>query len=164
MRGSMNDDLAAVESVSASRGAAAGRRAPPRAARLEVFFDGDCPLCAREVAWLSARDRAGRLRFTDIAAPDFDPAAIGLDRAALMGRLHARTADGAWRTGMDALRAAWAEVGLGALLAPTGWRGLRPLFDALYALFALVRPHLPGRRAPACDGDRCAAPSARGRA
>jgi len=120
-----------------------------------MYFDGDCPLCAREVAWLAARDGASRIRFVDIAAPAFDPAPLGRTREQLMGRLHARDARGQWLTGMAVLRAAYAQVGLGALLAPTGWPLLRPLFDVAYALFARVRPHLPGRRSAACD-DRCA--------
>ncbi|MCA9152358.1 MAG: DUF393 domain-containing protein, partial [Planctomycetales bacterium] len=36
---------------------------------VEVFYDGDCPLCKREIGFLQRRDRQGRIRFTDIANP-----------------------------------------------------------------------------------------------
>jgi predicted DCC family thiol-disulfide oxidoreductase YuxK len=57
----------------------------------EVFYDGDCPLCVREIAALRALDRHGRVRFTDIADPRFDPAREGLPSwQTLMDRIHGR--------------------------------------------------------------------------
>ena len=35
---------------------------------VEVFYDGDCPLCMREIRMLTRKDRAARIQFTDIAA------------------------------------------------------------------------------------------------
>lgn len=61
---------------------------------IEVFFDGDCPLCRREIAALRKMDRRGRIRFTDIAASDFEPSRYGIDLATLMARMHARLPDG----------------------------------------------------------------------
>ena len=77
----------------------------------------------------------------------------------LMGAIHGVMPDGTNVTGMEVFRRAYAAVGLGWLLAPTGWPGLRPLFDRFYRWFARNRLRLPGRRAGACDGDRCRAPS-----
>ncbi len=33
---------------------------------VEVFFDGECPLCMREIRMLRRLDRKDRIRFTDI--------------------------------------------------------------------------------------------------
>ena len=44
-----------------------------------VYFDGDCPLCMREVRLLQWLDRRQHITFVDIAAPDFDPETTGLD-------------------------------------------------------------------------------------
>jgi predicted DCC family thiol-disulfide oxidoreductase YuxK len=50
--------------------------------------------------------------------------------------VHAVSSDGTTLVGMDAVRAAYGAVGLGWLLAPTRWPGLRPLFDRFYRWFA----------------------------
>lgn len=61
---------------------------------IEVFYDGDCPLCSREIAMLRRLDRRQRIRFVDIAAPGFDASAMGASREALMARIHGRLPDG----------------------------------------------------------------------
>jgi predicted DCC family thiol-disulfide oxidoreductase YuxK len=117
-----------------------------RTAELQVFYDGGCPLCAREIAGLARLDRGrGRIAFVDIATPDFDAAAHGVDHARLMARIHGRLPDGTWVEGMEVFRRAYGAVGLGWLLAPTGWPGLRPMFDAAYRWFARNRRRLTGR-------------------
>ena len=122
-----------------------------------ILIDGDCPLCRREAALLARMDRGrGVLRQIDIAAPDFDPTSFGVTMHDVMGTIHGVGPDGRMMTGMEVFRRAYAAVGWGWLLAPTGWVVLRPIFDALYRLFARVRLRLPGRRA-ACATDRCRA-------
>jgi predicted DCC family thiol-disulfide oxidoreductase YuxK len=125
--------------------------APP--CHLEVYFDGACPLCSREVAFLRGLDRPGRLHFTDIAAEGFDAAATGLGREALMDRIHARLADGTVVEGVEVFRRLYAAVGYGWLVAPTRLWGVRQLLDAAYRVFARNRLRLTGR----CADGRCAA-------
>lgn len=122
---------------------------------LKLLYDGECPLCAREVRVLARLNRAGRLALEDIAAPDFDPARYGRTHAQLMGQMHGVLPDGRLITGMEVFRCAYAAVGLGALAAPTGWPLLRPLFDRGYAWFARHRLSLTGRSCDAhCEGPR----------
>jgi len=116
-----------------------------RSHSLEVFYDGACPLCRREVAWLRRRDRKETVSFIDIAAPDFDPTPLGKTHSALMAKMHVRTPDGTWRQGMEAFRRLYAAVGLGWLLAPTRLPLLRELADKAYALFARNRLRCTGR-------------------
>ena len=52
--------------------------------RIEMFYDGDCPLCMRETRMLRRLDRQSRIQFTDIAATDFDVTTIGKTHAELM--------------------------------------------------------------------------------
>lgn len=121
---------------------------------ITVLFDGDCPLCAREVRMLRRLDRArGRIGFEDIAAPGFEASRYGLDPATLMARIHGVLGDGRVIEGMEVFRRAYAAVGLGWLLAPSRWPLLRPLCDAAYRSFARNRLRLTGR---AGDGERCA--------
>ena len=119
---------------------------------LVCFYDAACPLCSREVRWLERRDGNGSIGFVDISAPDFDPEAVGKTLAELEGSLHVRRSDGGFVQGTEAFRELYRAIGLGWLAAPSGWWGLRPIFDAFYWLFARIRPLLPGRRAPdVCD-------------
>lgn len=121
---------------------------------IRVLYDGECPLCAREVRWLRRLDAGrGRIAFADIAAPDFATSRYGIDFATAMARIHAVLPDGSLVEGMEVFRRAYAAVGLGWLLAPTRWPLLRPLADAGYRLFARQRLRLTGRT---CPEGRCA--------
>lgn len=128
---------------------------PPTTTAFTVFIDGDCPLCRREARLLERLDR-GRdgLRLLDISADDFEPATWGVEMDDLMGTIHGRTADGRMVTGMEVFRRAYAAVGLGWLLAPTGWPVVRRIFDTAYRWFARNRLRWTGRGV-VCD-DACA--------
>ena len=67
-----------------------------------------------------------------------------------MARIHGVLADGTVIEGMEVFRRAYGAVGLGWLLAPTAWPGLRALADAGYRWFARNRLRLTGR-GNACD-------------
>ena len=126
----------------------------PQLYPLTMLIDGDCPLCSREVAWLSRRDRQGRLRFVDITADEFDPAEYGKTIDELMGSIHAVTPERETVTGVEVFRRAYRAVGLGWLVAPTAWPVLRPIFDQLYRIFARIRPRLQPR-SKGCETGRC---------
>ena len=121
-----------------------------------MLYDGECPLCAREVAGLRRLDRGrGRIDFEDIAAPGFDPSRYGLDAQTVMARIHGVLEDGTVIEGMEVFRRAYAAVGFGWLLAPTAWPGLRWLADAFYRWFARNRLRLTRRGELVCQTDRC---------
>lgn len=130
-----------------------------------IFIDGLCPLCKREAALLTRLDRRrGRLTVVDIADPAFDPGTLGVGMEQFMGTIHGRTADGRIVTGMEVFRRAYSAVGWGAVLSPTGWPALRPVFDALYRWFARHRLRLTGRGGAACAGGTCRMPAPAGAA
>jgi len=108
-----------------------------------IFVDGHCPLCRREGQLLRWLDRGrGLLRVEDITDPRFDAERLGLRQADLLEEIHGLTADGRIVRGMEVFRRAYAAVGLGWLLSPTGWPGLRRPFDAAYRWFARNRHRL----------------------
>jgi predicted DCC family thiol-disulfide oxidoreductase YuxK len=133
---------------------------------VRVLYDGDCPLCAREITTLRRLDRGrGRIDFEDIAAPGFDASPYGVDHAELMARIHGVLPDGTRIEGVEVFRRLYGAVGLGWLVAPTRWPLLRPLFDAAYRAFARNRLRWTGRLAKAgerCTHEACAAPRAKG--
>jgi len=124
----------------------------------KLLYDGECPLCLREVRMLQRLNKRGRLALEDIAAPDFDASRYGRTFDQLMGQIHGVVPDGRLVTGVEVFRRSYQAVGWGFLTAPTGWPLLRPLFDAAYRWFAKNRLRLTGR-GHVCEAGRCAIPT-----
>lgn len=124
---------------------------PVTAFDIEVFYDGACPMCAREIAMLRRLDRAGRVRFVDIATLGFDAGAVGVSHEALMARIHGRLPDGTLIDGVEVFRRLYTAVGFGPAVALTRLPGVAQLLDAAYAGFARRRLRLGGR----CDAQAC---------
>ena len=122
--------------------------------RVEAFFDGDCPLCVREVRMLQRLDRRTRIKWTDVAAPGFDAQALGKSHAAFMERMHGRLADGTWIEGVEVFRQLYQAVGFGPLVGLSRLPGISWLADRGYDLFARNRLRLTGR----CDAQSCELP------
>lgn len=118
---------------------------------IELFYDGACPLCAREVKTIRRLDREGRIQFTDIADPTFSPAEYGHDLAFFMDQIQARVPNGDWVQGVEVFRRVYTLVGFGALVAPTRLPGVSQLLDWGYKKFAANRLRLTGR----CEVDGC---------
>ena len=119
---------------------------------VEAFYDGDCPLCMREVRMIRRLDREGRIRWTDIAADGFDPSAFGKTREELMTAMRGRLPDGTWIEGVEVFRRLYAAIGLGPLVALTRLPGISHLLDLGYRVFARNRLRLTGR----CESGACA--------
>jgi predicted DCC family thiol-disulfide oxidoreductase YuxK len=115
---------------------------------LTLLYDAACPVCSLEMDHLWQRNGAGHLAFVDISAAGFDATAWGTTPAALNTEMHAVTPDGRHLIGLEALRAAYAAVGLGWVLRPTAWGPLAPLADASYRLFARYRLPISAVAAP----------------
>lgn len=122
---------------------------------LEVFYDGACPLCRREIALLERWDRRRKIRFTDIDAPTFQSALVGKSRDELMSKMHGRLTDGAWIEGVEVFRRMYAAVGFGWLAAVSRLPGLSWTLERAYAWFAHNRLRLTGR----CTSESCAVPA-----
>ena len=119
------------------------------APQITILLDGDCPLCSRERALLQRLDRGrGEIDFEDIAAPDFDPARHGIDLDTAMARIHGVLPGGELIEGVEVFRRAYEAIGLGWLVAPSRWPGLRTICDWAYRVFARNRLRITGR-APA---------------
>lgn len=111
----------------------------PQQPEFTLLYDGKCPICRKEVAWLRWKNTRNRLAFQDIHADDFQADRFGKTLTDLMAEIHGFYPDGSLIKGMPVFRACYQAVGLGWLLAPTGWPLLRQPFDWLYALFARQR-------------------------
>ena len=105
---------------------------------------------------MQRRDQRGQLAFEDISKPGFDAAGYGLTQTQVMGVMHGIYPDGRIITKIEVFRQAYRLIGLGWLLAPTGWPVLRTLSNWGYELFARYRVPL-GRLLGVrpCENDSC---------
>lgn len=143
---------------------------------LTVYYDASCPLCHREMHALLARIPVGRVLLVDCSLPTFEEAratAAGVGRDALMSRIHACDAQGAWLRGLDVFGAVYRAAGLPLLATVYESRRLRPALDRAYAWIADHRQQLsrlglarlfrliaPGsEQASACASGTCTRPS-----
>jgi predicted DCC family thiol-disulfide oxidoreductase YuxK len=118
---------------------------------VEVFFDGACPLCRREINLSKHWDRRQRLRFTDISDPAFDPNSVGKTQSELMARMHGRLPDGTWVQGVEVFRRLYTAVGFGPIVWLTRLPVVSQLLDLGYSIFARHRLRLTGR----CTEETC---------
>ena len=106
---------------------------------LVVWYDGDCPLCHREVALLRRLDRIGAIQFVDLWIGEACPT----DRATMLGRFHAQEPGGPLLSGAAAFAAMWRVIpalaifGKAARFPPVLW-----LLELGYKVFLRFRPAL----------------------
>ncbi len=126
---------------------------------IEIFFDGACPLCRREIDMVRRWDRRGKLKMTDISAPEFQASRVGKTQDALMAEIHGRLPDGTWLTGVEVFRRIYTAVGCGPLV----WISRLPLVSHLlgwsYSIFARHRLRWTGR----CSTQGCGQTLGKGR-
>ncbi len=123
---------------------------------LQVFYDGGCAICSREMQAYQQRESAGRLLFLDISAPEFSAAEHGRSFDEFMKELHVRDARGKFHTGISAFSRIWSAFPDSPLYSLLGRTINLPLIrqgaDLGYATFARFRHLLPKNR---CHDGSC---------
>lgn len=125
--------------------------------KLKLLFDGACPFCKREIAWMQKQNKSGHLAFEDISLPDFDPNIYGLTQEAVMGVIHGILNDGRIIKKVDVFTEAYRLLGFGWLVAPLSWPVIRSMAAFGYEIFARYRVplgNLLGARS--CQDNSCA--------
>lgn len=119
-------------------------RKPPG---ISVYFDGGCPMCAKEIAYYQGLDKGHRVEWIDVAGPN-PSCPIGYDQQRLLARFHVKDLatgqiyDGAagfarlWR----AMPTPWKQLGAVASMPPITW-----ILEIGYRLTLKVRPLLAKR-------------------
>lgn len=137
--------------------------------QVKLLYDGECPLCVREVNFLRAKDAGrGLVEFVDIAAENYDPAEHGgVEFETAMGRIHAVLADGSVIKNVEVFRRVYDVLGMGWIYAITKVPVVGAIADWLYGIWAGWRLRLTGRPTLAelvrqrqnqrvcSEGDRC---------
>ncbi|HEX2018710.1 MAG TPA: DUF393 domain-containing protein [Aurantimonas sp.] len=114
-------------------------------ADVTVWYDGACPLCRREIAFMRRLDRDRAIAFVNVADGD---AACPIDRGELLARFHA-SEDGQLLSGAAAFAAMWRAI---PRLRPLGLAARNPLvlrwLERSYLLFLKGRPRLQALVSP----------------
>ena len=122
-------------------------RQPKPSWKIKLLYDGECPLCVREVNFLTKKD-AGRgiVNFVDIADPSYDPQDnANIDFATAMGRIHAILPDGSVIKNVEVFQRVYEELGMGWIYAITKLPVIGAIADWIYGIWAKARLKLTGR-------------------
>lgn len=133
-----NDSISVAES---------GSTEPFNTWKIKMLYDGECPLCMREVNMLRERNKLyGTIKFVDISSNDYSPDEnAGLNYKTVMGSIHAILYDGTVLTNIAAFKRLYEEVGLGWVYAITKYKPIAIIADAIYAVWAKYRLQITGR-------------------
>ena len=105
-----------------------------------LYFDGGCPVCAREIAMYQRQPGADGVRWIDVSrcgAPELGP---DLTREAAMARLHLRRPDGRLVSGAAAFTGMWRQLERWRWLGVVFGRGWRlAALEAAYGAFLKIR-------------------------
>jgi predicted DCC family thiol-disulfide oxidoreductase YuxK len=109
-------------------------------ARPTVFYDGDCPLCRREIAHYRRMDKRERLHWVDAVNESETLAEHGLSLERAMAELHVLDGAGCWQRGVDAFLVIWQHLPAYRWLAKlVTVLGLRRPLGFIYRHFAAWR-------------------------
>jgi predicted DCC family thiol-disulfide oxidoreductase YuxK len=77
---------------------------------LTVYFDGECPICSREIAMYRKQVGACAIAWVDAATCPASTLGTDLSRQSALARLHVRTADGELKSGALAFSTLWRSL------------------------------------------------------
>ena len=106
---------------------------------LTVYFDASCRLCNSEMQNIKAHDAENRIILIDCSAAGFDEAPfkpLGIDKAAMMNRLHLRDAESSWFIGVEAFEVIYQAVNMALVAKLWGGSLTKPLAKWLYPWIA----------------------------
>jgi predicted DCC family thiol-disulfide oxidoreductase YuxK len=105
-----------------------------------VFYDGDCPLCRREIGHYRAIDRTAAIEWLDLHQSGERLRAAGVTHEQAMARLHVIDPDAGLVSGVPAFVAIWHRLpGYRHLATLVSALGLIGPLDRAYAHFARWR-------------------------
>jgi predicted DCC family thiol-disulfide oxidoreductase YuxK len=113
---------------------------------LKLLYDGDCPICQREICILQKKNTQTKVKFIDISSKEFSPSANNnIDYNTAMSQIHAIDDKGNLLVGIPAFAAVYASCQL--LITSTLLRipFIKKILKPLYTLFAKKRLWLTGR-------------------
>jgi predicted DCC family thiol-disulfide oxidoreductase YuxK len=122
---------------------------------LQVFYDGHCVLCSREIQYYRKQPGADKIEWIDIMSEGFKPLDHGLDPQRIHARFHVKKS-GQIFEGVDGFQLIWKELKIFRILEWASQTSLtRSLMNFGYDLFVKIRPYLPRKAEANCSTDAC---------
>ena len=113
---------------------------------VELLYDGECPICHREICFLQKREDKTKVKFINIASKDYLASEHkNIDYEAAMGQIHAIDSKGNLLVGLPAFAAVYA-CQLLAIATVFRLPFLQIFLKPLYLLFAKNRLWITGRK------------------
>lgn len=115
--------------------------------RIKVYYDGACHLCSREISYYYRLDHDKKFEWINIAAPEFNSKAEGLDPVQIQKVMHVRLPSGKIKTAVEAFIVIWSQYPKFkhlAWFASQPW--IKPFLTLGYHSFARVRKILPRQK------------------
>lgn len=108
-----------------------------------VLFDGDCPLCSREIAHYRRRKNSNEFEWVDASKDTDKLRSLSISQQDAMSVFHVRGVDGKWQTGVSGFLYIWSRLPAYRWLARIiNTSGMKPLLERGYRLFLKYRPSL----------------------
>lgn len=114
---------------------------------LKLLYDGECPICKREICLLRKRDRQTKINFIDISAKEFSPFENNnIDYNTAMSQIHVIDGKGNLLIGIPAFAAVYARCQM--LIISTFMRipTIERILKFFYKFFAKNRLWITGRK------------------
>gem|GEM_PF-859199 len=112
---------------------------------LKLLYDGECPICKREICFLQKKDSQAKIKFIDISSKEFSAFEHkNIDYNTAMTQIHAIDGQGNLLVGIPAFAALYARSQL--LVTSTFLRlpFIKRVLEPLYTLFAKKRLWIKG--------------------
>lgn len=82
----------------------------PSTPQTTVFYDGDCPLCSREISLYKKLDKAKRINWIDINHSQTELSAEGIDFQDAMTLMHVKDSEGKIQVGIKGIMTLWQQL------------------------------------------------------
>ena len=108
--------------------------------KLTFLYDGLCPLCLREVKFLSNQDKLKFINFIDISDAKYDPTKFqNISYVKAMKNLHGILENGEILIGLDVLAYAYKLIGFGWVYYPLKVNFVSKILRLIYKFWAKNR-------------------------
>ena len=74
---------------------------------LSVFYDGNCPICRKEIAFYETREGSHKIEWVNVHTNSRKLKMADISKCNALARLHVITSDGNISTGVDAFQTIW---------------------------------------------------------